>query len=234
MNNSTPFSLSYPLIAPSLLAADPLNLANEIIAVESAGADLLHIDVMDGHYVPNLTFGPHTVKAIKKITTLPLDVHLMVTKPATVAPWFIDAGADWLSFHPETEQHPYRLLQYIQSRGVKAGIVLNPGSHWQLAEPLLPVLDFVLLMTVNPGFGGQTFIAGIDSKIYPLLALKPNLLIEIDGGVTHENAAELIAKNAHILVAGSSIFGQKKTTSVKSNSADCYRHTINTLRGKQI
>ncbi|MDP3371754.1 MAG: ribulose-phosphate 3-epimerase [Candidatus Paracaedibacteraceae bacterium] len=221
-----------PLIAPSLLAANPLCLMDEIRTVEAAGADLLHIDVMDGHYVPNLTFGPHMVKEIKRVTALPLDVHLMVTEPARVAPWFIDAGADWVSFHPEIEPHPYRLLQYIQSCGVKAGVVLNPGSHWQLVEPLLPVLDFVLLMTVNPGFGGQSFISGVDSKIAPLLLLKPNLLIEIDGGVSAKNAQHLIKQNAHILVAGSSIFGQKTGTALESNSMADYRQAIDTLRGK--
>ena len=224
--------LAYPLIAPSLLAADPLNLEDEIRAVEAAGADLLHIDVMDGHFVPNLTFGPHVVSAAKAITNIPLDVHLMVTSPSCVAPWFIDAGANWLSFHPETEMHPYRLLQYIQSKGVRAGVVLNPGSHWRIAEPLLPVLDFVLLMSVNPGFGGQSFIPEIQSKIEPLLALKPDLIIQIDGGVTPDNARGLIKNNAHVLVAGTSIFGQIDRTTLKSNKTEAYRIAISALRGK--
>jgi ribulose-phosphate 3-epimerase len=219
------------MIAPSLLAADPLHLGDEIQYVEAAGADMLHLDIMDGHFVPNLTFGPHFLNKIKAISQLPLDVHLMVSSPSTVAPWFINAGANWLSFHPETEPHSYRLLQHIQSKGVKAGIVLNPGSHCMLAEPLLPVLDFVLLMSVNPGFGGQTFIPEITSKIAPLLSLKPNLLIEIDGGVNAENAPTLIKKNAHILVAGTSIFGQKAGTALKSNKTDTYRSAINELRG---
>lgn len=222
---------SHSLIAPSLLAADPLCLHDEINSVELAGADMLHVDVMDGHYVPNLTFGPHHVKAIKSITKLPVDVHLMVTDPKNVVPWFVEAGADWISFHPEAETHPFRLLQYIQSKGIKAGVVLNPGSHWQLVEPLLPVLDFVLLMSVNPGFGGQLFIPHVVSKIAPLLALKPDLIIEVDGGVNFDNASMLIENNAHVLVAGSSIFGQKEPTAVKLDRAKVYRTAINTLRG---
>ena len=223
---------AHPLIGPSLLAADPLCLEDEIQAVEVAGADLLHIDVMDGHYVPNLTFGPHHVKAIKAVTNLPLDVHLIVSSPAVVVPWFIDAGADWVSFHPETESHPYRLLQYIKSKDVRAGVVLNPGSPWQILEPLISTLDFVLLMSVNPGFGGQQFIPEVVSKIEPLLALKPNLIIEIDGGVNCENAPDLIDKNAHILVAGSSIFGQKERMALKSDRIEIYRAAINALRGQ--
>lgn len=222
---------TYPLIAPSLLAADPLRLYDEIKSVEMAGADVLHVDVMDGHYVPNLTFGPHHVQAIRSITQLPIDVHLMVSEPKNVVPWFVEAGADWISFHPETEAHPFRLLQYIQSKGIKAGIVLNPGSHWQLAEPLLPVLDFVLLMSVNPGFGGQLFIPHVVSKIAPLLALKPDLIIEVDGGVTSQNAPGLIESNAHVLIAGSSIFGQKEQTGLESDRAKIYSNAINTLRG---
>ncbi len=223
---------SYPLIAPSLLAADPLCLGEEIKAVEAAGADLLHIDIMDGHYVPNLTFGPQHVKAMKSVTNLRLDIHLMVSSPAVVTPWFIDAGADWVSFHPETEAHPYRLLQYIQSRGVRAGVVLNPGSPWQIVEPLLPVLDFVLLMSVNPGFGGQQFIPRVVSKVAPLLALKPDLIIEIDGGVNSENAPDLIKKGVHVLVAGSSIFGQKERIALKSDRTETYRAAINAIRGQ--
>ncbi|MES2252889.1 MAG: ribulose-phosphate 3-epimerase [Pseudomonadota bacterium] len=225
-------STAHPIIAPSLLAADPLNLEEEVNAVEKAGADLLHIDVMDGHFVPNLTFGPHTVRALKAITSLPLDVHLMVSSPSCSVPWFIDAGANWISFHPETEQHPYRLLQYIQSKNIRAGIVLNPGSHWRIAEPLLSVLDFVLLMSVNPGFGGQSFIPEVQQKIEPLLALKPNLIIEIDGGINSTNAIGLREKNAHVLVAGSSIFGQKERTALKSERIGAYRLAINALRGK--
>jgi ribulose-phosphate 3-epimerase len=208
-------------IAPSLLAADPLNLGREISLIHKAGADILHFDVMDGHYVPNLTFGPHFVKAIKNTYPLPIDVHLMVESPSTMVPWFVDAGAHMISFHPEAEHHPYRLLQSIQSKGIKAGIVLNPGSSITLLEPLTPVLDFVLVMSVNPGFGGQAFIPSSIDKIKAIRSLYPSLEIEVDGGVDEKNASSLWHAGANILVAGSSIFG---------NAESDYPSTILTLR----
>ena len=220
---------SKPLIAPSLLAADPLRLWDDVHVVQMGGADLLHVDVMDGHYVPNITFGPSLVAALRKQTTLPLDVHLMVSEPAVVAPWFVDAGANWISFHPETEAHPYRLLQYLQSMGTRAGIALNPGTPWQIAVPLLPVLDFILIMSVNPGFGGQTFIPDVLSKIAPLKALKPDVIIEVDGGVNASNAPLLIKNHVDVLVAGSAIF---KASLKATDGTNRYRAIIQTLRGE--
>lgn len=218
---------SFIRIAPSLLACDLLNMRDEIMLLEQAGADMLHVDVMDGHYVPNLSFSPSVVKSIHKTTALPLDVHLMVQNPSQVVPWFIDAGASWISFHSDIEPHSYRLLSSIQQAGIKAGIALNPGCSWQVIEPLIPVLDFVLVMSVNPGFGGQKFIPEVLSKIQPLKQLNPNLLIEIDGGVGDQNAKHICESGADILVAGSSIFHDNGSSVSKLAT---YRNTINTLR----
>lgn len=218
---------SSPLIAPSLLASNLLTMKEDIISLEMAGADLLHIDVMDGHYVPNLTFGPMHVTEISKITRLPLDVHLMVSHPSQVVPWFIEAGASWISFHPDAEPHSYRLLNAIQESGVKAGIALNPGVPWSVIEPLFPVLDFVLVMSVNPGFGGQKFIPSVLSKIDQIKKRYPDILVEIDGGVSLDNVNTILDHGADILVAGSSIF---KDNGSSDSIIDIYRHNINLLR----
>lgn len=197
-------------IAPSLLAADPLALGQAVAAVEAAGAQLLHIDVMDGHFVPNLSMGPEVVKALARTSRCTLDVHLMVTEPERHVPTFLAAGAHMISFHPETTWHPHRLCEQIRRAGGKAGLALNPGSPLGLIEPLFEVMDFVLLMSVNPGFGGQSFLPHSLARLEQLVSLRHRsgcrFLIEVDGGVGLDNIAALAQAGAEIAVAGSSIF----------------------------
>lgn len=197
-------------IAPSILAADFVRLAEEIQQVEAAGADFLHIDVMDGHFVPNLTIGPPVVKAIKAVTRLPLDVHLMVENPDGLLPAFVDAGSDNLTVHAEACRHLHRTVQSIQEAGVKASVVLNPATPLHMLHEILPELHMVLLMSVNPGFGGQTFIPSTLDKIR---ALKQEITsrglevaIEVDGGVKPSNARTIREAGADVLVAGTAIF----------------------------
>jgi ribulose-phosphate 3-epimerase len=207
------FDLNQILIAPSILSADPLNMERDLKSVEGPkGADWHHIDVMDGHFVPNLTFGLPLVKALKKITTLPLDVHIMVSNPDDVADQYLDAGADILTFHVEASKHPHRLIQTIKSSGRKAGIALNPGTALELCFPLLNDLDIVMLMSVNPGFGGQSFIPeaitrtkNLASELKKLNRLN-HVRIEVDGGITTDIAKDLIAAGASVLVAGTSVY----------------------------
>lgn len=200
-------------IAPSLLSADFANLASELQDIEQGGADLLHLDVMDGHFVPNLTFGAPVIQALRPHTGLPFDVHLMVEHPETYFDSLAAAGAQMISFHAEAAVHHDRLIHAIQEKGIQAGLALNPGTPLAAAEELMSILDFVLIMSVNPGFGGQKFIAYSIDKIRRLRAMaetagNPHLLIEVDGGVTPANAGELAAAGADILVAGSSVFGK--------------------------
>ncbi|MDR2884443.1 MAG: ribulose-phosphate 3-epimerase [Deferribacteraceae bacterium] len=211
------------MISPSLLSADFMRLAEEIEAIEEAGADMLHLDIMDGHFVPNITFGAMIVKQIHKITRLPLDVHLMIEKPERYIPHFADAGADIITVHAEATVHLHRLLGDIRERGAKAGVSLNPSTSLSTIEEVTSMLDLVLVMTVNPGFGGQTFIReGVD-KVARLKLLLESMgnspLIEIDGGVNAETAPLLWEAGADILVAGSYVFG----------SAD-YATAINSIR----
>jgi ribulose-phosphate 3-epimerase len=179
--------------------------------VEKAGADIIHIDVMDGHFVPNLTFGAPVVAAVRHVTKLPFDVHLMINNPQDMLGSFIDAGADIITVHAETAPHLHRLLQTIKERGVKPGVSLNPSTPLSNVEEVLDMVDMVLLMTVNPGFGGQKFISGMLDKINRLrqIITKRNLAvdIEVDGGITPATAPAVIAAGANILVAGSAVYG---------------------------
>lgn len=196
------------LIAPSILSADFSRLREEIIALERAGADMIHLDVMDGNYVPNLTFGPQIVRAVKNSTDLPLDVHLMVKHPDDMLEWFARAGATYLTVHAEACPHLDKTLTSIRSLGCKAGVSLNPGTSEQVLEYVLDKLDMAMVMTVNPGFGGQSFIRSQLSKISRLREMRKTLpfLIEVDGGINSQTAAECTAAGADILVAGTSVF----------------------------
>lgn len=198
-------------IAPSLLSANLLNLEREIKNIEKAGADMLHLDIMDGHFVPNLTFGPELVKQIRKTTNLPLDVHLMITNPALFIPKFIESGADYISFHIETDSEYKKLLKKIKESNVKAGIAMNPETPIDTVGKILDYIDYVLMMTVHPGFGGQEFIADCIPKIQELhkIAGKRKIEIEVDGGINYQTAKLVKEAGANIIVAGSFIFTSK-------------------------
>ena len=198
-------------IAPSILAANFLELGRDIAAVERGGADLIHIDVMDGHFVPNITIGQPVVRAVKRIATRPLDVHLMIEEPDRYVDDFVDAGADMLSIHVEVTPHLHRTITHIKSLGVKAGAVLNPSTPVSALVEIASALDFVLVMSVNPGFSGQAFIRqGLDKvrRVREVLTRAgSSARVEIDGGIDAANAVEAVAAGASILVAGSAIFG---------------------------
>jgi ribulose-phosphate 3-epimerase len=197
-------------IVPSILSADFARLADDIAKVERGGATMLHVDIMDGHFVPNLTIGPPVVKSIRNATRLPLDLHLMITDPDKFAPLFIAAGADQISVHYEAATHLDRTIRSIQSEGVRAGVVINPATPVSLLEDILYLVDYVLVMSVNPGFEGQEFIPNALHKIRRLDRLRAErrlgFAIEIDGGVSVENTAEIVQSGCDWLVTGSAVF----------------------------
>ena len=210
-------------ISPSILSADFSRLGEEVKALEKAGADYIHVDIMDGHFVPNITIGPMIVKAIRPLTSLPLDVHLMIQNPDDFLDAFIEAGADILVVHVEATPHIHRTLTAIRSKGVRAGASLNPGTPLCFLEPILETMDLALVMTVNPGFGGQSFIPSTLPKIAQLRRWIDekglSMELEVDGGIKTSNIGQVAKAGADVFVAGSAIF----------QSAD-YRQTIEDLR----
>ncbi len=198
-------------LAPSILAADFSRLAEQVRAASEGGATIIHVDIMDGHFVPNLTVGPPVVKSLRRATELPLDCHLMIENPDEFIPAFADAGADWISVHQEADVHLDRTLHLIRSHHCLAGVVINPATPVQTLTEVLDIVDYVLVMSVNPGFGAQEFIPGAVHKIRRLAELRAerglNYRIEVDGGIAQDTVAEVVRAGAEILVAGNAVFG---------------------------
>lgn len=206
-------------IAPSILSCDFSRLGEEIVAIDKAGSDYIHIDVMDGNFVPNITFGPPVIKSFKKYTNLPFDVHLMIDKPERYIEDFVKAGADIITVHSESTIHLHRLIQQIKSYGVKAAVSLNPSTSEEVLKYVINDLDMVLVMSVNPGFGGQKFIETVVEKIKNIKKMREDIDVEVDGGITNETIGRCIDAGANIFVAGSYVF-----------SGD-YKERINLLKG---
>jgi ribulose-phosphate 3-epimerase len=199
------------IVAPSILSADFAHLERDIKTAEEAGADWIHVDVMDGHFVPNITIGPVVVEHLRKVTKLPLDVHLMIENPDRYIQDFRKAGADIISVHQEACHHLNRTLQFIRSTGAKAGVVLNPATPHDTLQYILDDVDLILVMSVNPGFGGQSFISNSVLKIHAISKMigSRKILIEVDGGITDRTGAEVVNAGAHVLVAGSYVYGSE-------------------------
>lgn len=204
-------------MAPSILSADFTRLAEAVELVESAGADLIHVDVMDGHFVPNLTIGPPVVRALKRVASRPLDVHLMIDNANTTVEWYLDAGADWVTVHVEACHHLTRMVQHIHAGGARAGMAISPATPPSVLDEVIKDLDLVLVMSVYPGFGGQSFIPESVSRIAEvagmIVASGSRAVIEVDGGIDETTAAEVVAAGARILVAGNAIFGRNDPAS---------------------
>jgi ribulose-phosphate 3-epimerase len=198
-------------LLPSILSADFARLADEVAAAERGGGTVIHVDIMDGHFVPNITIGPPVVKSLRKATMLPLDCHLMIENPDEFIPAFAEAGANWVSVHYEACRHLHRTLQLIAHHGMKPAVVLNPATRVELIRDVLPMVHHVLIMSVNPGFGGQEFIPFSLDKIRTLVQLRQEMAlafkIEVDGGVAHDTVAQVVQAGAELLVAGNAVFG---------------------------
>jgi len=198
-------------LLPSILSSDFAHLADDVAAAERGGGTVIHVDVMDGHFVPNITLGPPVVKSLRKVTNLPLDCHLMIDNPNEYIPAFADAGANWIGVHYEACPHLHRTIELIQNHGMSAGVVLNPATRVDLILDILPMLHHVLIMSVNPGFGGQKFIPFSLNKIRRLVQIRQELglqfRIEVDGGVAHDTIAQVVKAGAELLVAGNAVFG---------------------------